>query len=154
MLKKGREYGNTDNFNVVWVLNKIFSFNHGIRFSYNLFDSEHVEERFSYEIRRLQVCYSNYDILLRTVDWFIPNQKGILHNFEIFSSIFTEKMNKFLSLSDYHWRRISSNLVPIRMMKIRHYWKDLTLLVHAIAWLVTIIASKLSWTKTCKDVCN
>lgn len=68
MLKKGREYGNTDNFNVVWVLNKIFSFNHGIRFSYNLFDSEHVEERFSYEIRRLQVCYSNYDILLRTVD--------------------------------------------------------------------------------------
>lgn len=154
MLKKGREYGNTDNFNVVWVLNKIFSFNHGIRFSYNLFDSEHVEERFSYEIRRLQVCYSYYDILLRTVDWFIPNQKGILHNFEIFSSIFTEKMNKFLSLSDYHWRRISSNLVPIRMMKIRHYWKDLTLLVHAIAWLVTIIASKLSWTKTCKDVCN
>lgn len=152
MLEKGREYGNTDNFNVVWVLNKIFSFNHGIRFSYNLFDSEHVEERFSYEIRRLQVCYSNYDILLRTVDWLI--QKGILHNFEIFSSIFTERMNKFLSLSDCHWRRIFSNLVPIRMMKIRQYWKDSTLLVHVIAWLVTIIASKLSWTKTCKDVCN
>lgn len=93
-------------------------------------------------------------MIISYAQWIDSYKRGILHNFEIFSSIFTEKMNKFLSLSDYHWRRISSNLVPIRMMKIRHYWKDLTLLVHAIAWLVTIIASKLSWTKTCRDVCN